>query len=222
MFKKTLIYILLLYSLSNYYEFFYWYLGDSQMVIEKAFKLSLLSSMPMFLVIVLIHFFYYPTNTGDSANVVSFPPIIFLFSMNLAFTIAMSNMYHYQIYQVPEILNIFRSKPMGIVLILVSLIIFYISIKQFTKHSEDPIPTSPSNLIIINGIYSYTRNPMYLALLLMQIGIGMLLSVIHIVMFTVLTYLILKYFVIFPEEKYLEDKFGDIYVRYKKSVNRWI
>ena len=222
MFKKTLIYILLLYSLSNYYEFFYWYLGDSQMVIEKAFKLSLLSSMPMFLVIVLIHFFYYPTNTGDSANVVSFPPIIFLFSMNLAFTIAMSNMYHYQIYQVPEILNIFRSKSIGIILILVSLIIFYISIKQFNKHSEDPIPTSPSNLIIINGIYSYTRNPMYLALLLMQIGIGMLLSVIHIVMFTVLTYLILKYFVIFPEEKYLEDKFGDIYVRYKKSVNRWI
>ena len=222
MFKKTLIYILLLYSLSNYYEFFYWYLGDSQMVIEKAFKLSLLSSMPMFLVIVLIHFFYYPTNTGDSANVVSFPPIIFLFSMNLAFTIAMSNMYHYQIYQVPEILNIFRSKPIGIILILVSLIIFYISIKQFNKHSEDPIPTSPSNLIIINGIYSYTRNPMYLALLLMQIGIGMLLSVIHIVMFTVLTYLILKYFVIFPEEKYLEDKFGDIYVRYIKSVNRWI
>lgn len=222
MFKKTLIYILLLYSLSNYYEFFYWYLGDSQMVIEKAFKLSLLSSMPMFLVIVLIHFFYYPTNTGDSANVVSFPPIIFLFSMNLAFTIAMSNMYHYQIYHVPEILNIFRSKPIGILFILVSLIIFYISIKQFNKHSEDPIPTSPSNLIIINGIYSYTRNPMYLALLLMQIGIGMLLSVIHIVMFTVLTYLILKYFVIFPEEKYLEDKFGDIYVRYKKSVNRWI
>ena len=208
--------------MSNYYEFFYWYLGDSQMVIEKAFKLSLLSSMPMFLVIVLIHFFYYPTNTGDSANVVSFPPIIFLFSMNLAFTIAMSNMYHYQIYQVPEILNIFRSKPIGILFILVSLIIFYISIKQFNKHSEDPIPTSPSNLIIINGIYSYTRNPMYLALLLMQIGIGMLLSVIHIVMFTVLTYLILKYFVIFPEEKYLEDKFGDIYVRYKKSVNRWI
>ena len=141
--------------------------------------------------------------------------------MNLAFTIAMSNMYHYQIYQVPEILNIFRSKPIGILFILVSLIIFYISIKQFNKHSEDPIPTSPSNLIIINGIYSYTRNPMYLALLLMQIGIGMLLSVIHIVMFTVLTYLILKYFVIFPEEKYLEDKFGDIYVRYKKSVNRF-
>jgi len=198
------------------------YLGDSQMVIEKAFTLSLMSSMPMFLVIILIHFFYYPKNIGDRANVISFPPIIFLFSMNLAFTVAMSNMYHYQIYHVPDMLDFFRSKPIGILLIFMSLIIFYISIKQFNKHSEDPVPTTPSNLIIVNGIYSYTRNPMYLGLLLMQIGLGMLLSVIHIVMFTVFTYLILKYFVIFPEEKYLEDKFGDVYIRYKKSVNRWI
>jgi len=192
------------------------------MVIEKAFILSLTSSMPMFLVIILIHFFYYPKNTGDRANVISFPPIIFLFSMNLAFTIAMSNMYHYQIYHVPDMLDFFRSKPIGALLIFMSLIMFYISIKQFNKHSEDPVPTTPSNLIIVNGIYSYTRNPMYLGLLLMQIGLGMLLSVIHIVMFTVFTYLILKYFVIFPEEKYLEDKFGDVYIRYKKSVNRWI
>ena len=192
------------------------------MVIEKAFTLSLTSSMPMFLVIILIHFFYYPKNIGDRANVISFPPIIFLFSMNLAFTVAMSNMYHYQIYHVPDILDFFRSKPIGALLIFMSLIIFYISIKQFNKHSEDPVPTTPSNLIIVNGIYSYTRNPMYLGLLLMQIGLGMLLSVIHIVMFTVFTYLILKYFVIFPEEKYLEDKFGDVYIRYKKSVNRWI
>ena len=192
------------------------------MVIEKAFILSLMSSMPMFLVIILIHFFYYPKNTRDRANVISFPPIIFLFSINLAFTVAMSNMYHYQIYQIPDMLDFFRSKPIGALLIFMSLIIFYISIKQFNKHSEDPVPTTPSNLIIVNGIYSYTRNPMYLGLLLMQIGLGMLLSVIHIVMFTVFTYLILKYFVIFPEEKYLEDKFGDVYIRYKKSVNRWI
>ncbi len=192
------------------------------MVIEKAFILSLTCSMPMFLAIILIHFFYYPKNTGDRANVISFPPIIFLFSMNLAFTVAMSNMYHYQIYHVPDVLDFFRSKPIGVLLIFMSLIIFYISIKQFNKHNEDPVPTTPSNLIIANGIYSYTRNPMYLGLLLMQIGLGMLLSVIHIVMFTVFTYLILKYFVIFPEEKYLEDKFGDVYIRYKKSVNRWI
>ena len=78
------------------------------MVIEKAFVLSLMSSMPMFLSIILIHFFYYPKNTGDRANVISFPLIIFLFSMNLAFTVAMSNMYNYQIYYLLDILDFFK------------------------------------------------------------------------------------------------------------------
>ena len=184
------------YSLSNYYEFFSWYLGDEQMIIEDAYQLSLLSSIPMFIFIFLIHFFYYPKDNSDRANVISFPPIIFLFSVNLAFTISMSNMYYFQIYELPEIFNIFRSTNMGLLLIIFALIIFYFSLNEFNKKNEDPIPTSPSNLIIDYGIYSLTRNPMYLALLIMQIGIGMILSVIHIVIFTLITYFILKNYVI--------------------------
>tara|TARA_A100001011_G_C14296081_1_gene838490 strand:- start:898 stop:1575 length:678 start_codon:yes stop_codon:yes gene_type:complete len=221
-FKKILVYILFFYSLSNYYEFFSWYLGDEQMIIEDAYQLSLLSSIPMFIFIFLIHFFYYPKDNSDRANVISFPPIIFLFSVNLAFTISMSNMYYFQIYELPEIFNIFRSTNMGLLLIIFALIIFYFSLNEFNKKNEDPIPTSPSNLIIDYGIYSLTRNPMYLALLIMQIGIGMILSVIHIVIFTLITYFILKNYVIFPEEEYLENKFGDEYIKYKNSVNRWI
>tara|TARA_B100001778_G_scaffold56499_1_gene43480 strand:+ start:2185 stop:2862 length:678 start_codon:yes stop_codon:yes gene_type:complete len=221
-FRKILVYLLFFYSLSNYYEFFSWYLGDEQMIIEDAYHLSLLSSIPMFIFIFLIHFFYYPKDNSDRANVISFPPIIFLFSINLAFTISMSNMYYFQIYELPEIFNIFRSTNMGLLLIIFALIIFYFSLNEFNKKNEDPIPTSPSNLIIDYGIYSLTRNPMYLALLIMQIGIGMILSVIHIIIFTLMTYFILKYYVIFPEEEYLENKFGDEYIKYKNSVKRWI
>ena len=192
------------------------------MIIEDAYQLSLLSSIPMFIFIFLINFFYYPKDNSDRANVISFPPIIFLFSVNLAFTISMSNMYYFQIYELPEIFNIFRSTNMGLLLIIFALIIFYFSLNEFNKKNEDPIPTSPSNLIIDYGIYSLTRNPMYLALLIMQIGIGMILSVIHIVIFTLITYFILKNYVIFPEEEYLENKFGDEYIKYKNSVNRWI
>ena len=49
MFKKILLYIIIIYSLGNYFQFFSWYLGDSQMIIEDAFSLSLHSSLPMFL-----------------------------------------------------------------------------------------------------------------------------------------------------------------------------
>jgi protein-S-isoprenylcysteine O-methyltransferase Ste14 len=55
----------------------------------------------------------------------------------------------------------------------------------------------------------------------LQIGLGMLLSVIHITFFALFTYLVLKYYVIIPEEKYLEEKFSKEYLAYKISVRRW-
>ena len=219
---KILIYIMMIYSVSKYYEFFKWYFSDNQKIIEEAFTLSLQSSIPMFIAIFLIHFFYYPKDIKDRANVISFPPIIFLFSMNLAFLISMSNMYYFQIYNIPEELDILRSPSAGVALIIIAFTILSISIRQFNKVNEDPIPTSSSNLIINNNIYSYSRNPMYLALLILQVGVGMLLSIIHIILFTIFTFIVLKYYVIFPEERYLENKFGDIYIQYKKTVRRWI
>ena len=62
---------------------------------------------------------------------------------------------------------------------------------------------------------------MYLGLLILQIGLGMLLSVIHITFFSLFTYIVLKNYVIIPEEKYLEEKFSEEYLAYKISVRRW-
>jgi len=221
MFKKLVIYILMLYSISNYYEFFNWYFSEYQIIVEDALKLSLLSSIPMFLALVLIHIFYYPVDLTDRAKVLSFPPVIFLFFTNLAFLISMTNMYYFQVYDVPKELDIFRSRSIGGFIIIIAFLILYFSLKEFTEVNEDPIPTSPSNLIIKDNIYAYSRNPMYLGLLILQIGLGMLLSVIHIIFFAFLTYLVLKYYVIIPEERYLEEKFGEKYLSYKTSVRRW-
>jgi len=221
MFKKILIYILMIYSISNYYDFFSWYFSKNQMVVEDALMLSLLSSIPMLLALILIHIFYYPAGTLDRAKVISFPPIIFLFFTNLAFLVSMTNMYYLQMYNVPKELDIFRSSTLGILFIVIALVILYFSLREFNKVNEDPVPTSPSNLIITNSIYAYSRNPMYLGLLILQIGLGMLLSVIHITFFTLFTYIVLKYYVIIPEEKYLEGKFGEKYLNYKISVRRW-
>ena len=46
---KMILYLILSYSLINYFHFFTWYLGEDQMIIEEAFRLSLHSSLPMFL-----------------------------------------------------------------------------------------------------------------------------------------------------------------------------
>ena len=63
---------------------------------------------------------------------------------------------------------------------------------------------------------------MYLAMIILQIGVGMALSMMHIVFFSIFTFIILKYFVVFPEEFYLEKKFGREYINYRNKVRRWI
>tara|TARA_X000000368_G_C22885604_1_gene647287 strand:+ start:100 stop:441 length:342 start_codon:yes stop_codon:yes gene_type:complete len=110
----------------------------------------------------------------------------------------------------------------GIVFIILAFAILFLSINEFRKVNEDPIPTSSTTLIIQNGIYQYTRNPMYLAMLLLQLGIGMSLSMIHIILLIPLTFIILNYYVIVPEEEYLKIKFNDRYLKYNKKVRRWI
>ena len=218
---KMILYLILSYSLINYFYFFTWYLGDDQMIIEEAFRLSLHSSLPMFMFLFLIHVFYYPRVNRNHALVISFPPIILLFFINLGFITSTSNLYYFQLYQIPEYLNIFRSFELGLTLILISLTLLIMSLNTFKEVNEDPIPTSSTTLIIDQNIYRYTRNPMYLAMLILQVGIGMILSMIHIIFFTILTYIVFKYYVIIPEEIYLEKKFKMKYINYKRLVNRW-
>jgi len=218
---KIILYLILSYSLINYYYFFVWYLGDDQMIIEDALKLSLHSSLPMFVFLFLIHIFYYPKVNENHALVISFPPIILLFFINLGFITSTSNLYYFQLYQIPEYFDFLRSFELGLTLILISLMLLIVSLNTFKKFNEDPIPTSSTMLIISQNIYKYTRNPMYLAMLILQVGVGMILSMIHIIFFTVLTYIVFKYYVITPEEIYLEKKFKMKYINYKRLVNRW-
>ena len=118
MFKKILLYSIIIYSLGNYFQFFSWYLGGSQMIIGDAFTLSLHSSLSMFLAIFLIHIFYYPKINKGHASVISFPPIIFLFFTNLGFFISTLNLYSLQLYDIPVFLNILRSYEIGLLLII--------------------------------------------------------------------------------------------------------
>ena len=109
----------------------------------------------------------------------------------------------------------------GIMGLILCLALFLSSLNLFNSYKENPTPQSNTKRIIKTGIFAYCRNPMYLAMLILQVGIGMILSMIHIIFFTILTYIVFKYYVIIPEEVYLEKKFKMKYINYKRLVNRW-
>ncbi len=220
MFKRNILYLLFIYAIYNYFIFFVWYLGDEQMIIEDAYVLSLKSSLPLFLFIILTHFFYHH-NDIDAAQVLSYPPLIFLFSSNCGFLLATTNMYHLQLYKIPEFFDLLRNSILGLIFVTIAIILIYSALKIFKSNLEDPNPTSSSTQIFCDGIYKYTRNPMYLGLILFQIGLGMILSMTHITFFAFLTYLVYRYGVIEKEEVYLSRKFGEPYIKYMQKTRRW-
>src|SRR6266540_743991 len=83
-------------------------------------------------------------------------------------------------------------------------------------------PDRPALTVVTSGPYRFTRNPMYLSLGLLQLAVGLILDGLIPILFVVPLALILHYGVVLREESYLERKFGDSYVVFKKHVRRWI
>ena len=213
---------LFIFSIFYFVEFFSWYLSDKKILIEDAMILAIYASLPLFFMIFLTHIFFYPKNQDDHAKVISFPPMIMLFSANLGFLLGAINRYHYQIYELSNYFDFLRLPLLGFFLMFISVIIIHLAINQFHKINEDPMPTSASQNLIEKNIYQITRNPMYLGLLIFQIGLGMSLKFIHITLFSIFTFFVFDYFVIRREEKYLEKKFKNEYLVYKNKVRRWL
>ena len=145
-----------------------------------------------------------------------------LFSLNLGFFIGITNLYVIQLYKLPVFFDTFRSPELGGLVILVSFTLIFLSVGLFRQNEEDPNPTTQSNKLITSGIYKYIRNPMYLALVLFQIGLGISLSFLHISLMSIFTAITLHYFIIKREESYLWNLFGSDYENYKVKSRRWI
>jgi protein-S-isoprenylcysteine O-methyltransferase Ste14 len=222
MFIKISSFILFYNFLYHYFKFFVWYLGDNQIQIELAFYKGLLAFLSVLLFLLFIHLVFFPKKILDAPQIKIFPPLIMLFSINLGFGVGIYNLYISQLYSIPSLLNYLRSTELGIFLILTSFLLIYLSIKSFKFHQEDPNPTTKSNKLITVGIFKYIRNPMYLSLILFQLGVGSLLSFLHISFFSLFTLFILHFFIIKKEESYLRDKFGKQYVMYMQTSRRWI
>ena len=79
-----------------------------------------------------------------------------------------------------------------------------------------------TRLLITSGPYRYSRNPAYVSLTVILLGLGLLLNNAWLLLVAIPVVAIMNYGVIHREEAYLERTFGDEYLRYKAGVRRWI
>ena len=97
-----------------------------------------------------------------------------------------------------------------------------LALGRFRRAGTAVEPWRTSTALVTNGVYRFTRNPMYLAMALLYLGAALAAdSVLALVLLPPLLVLV-RVGVISREERYLERRFGDEYRRYRSSVRRWL
>ncbi len=112
----------------------------------------------------------------------------------------------------------------ALLLFVFGVLIALIAVFAFKKNQTtvDPITPEKADKLVTEGVYQYTRNPMYLGLALILIAFSVLLKS-PVSLAGVLFFMIyLTRFQIHPEERAMMNQFGDEYKKYMCKVRRWL
>ena len=115
-------------------------------------------------------------------------------------------------------------EKIGFVPMTIALFIDFWALSLFFRSRTSPNPMKPEKAseLVTAGLYGFSRNPMYFALLLLLTGWAINLGSLSPFLLLPLFVLILTSQQIISEEQVLEEKFGQVYLDYKQKVRRWI
>jgi protein-S-isoprenylcysteine O-methyltransferase Ste14 len=153
--------------------------------------------------------------SSDNPGVIAFPPLIWLVGA------VISALVHFFLIQVP-IMSYRACLVCGIALVILAPALALSALVTMRKAGTNVDPAKPALTIVRGGPFRFTRNPMYLALCLLQVALGFFLNDWITLLFVVPLGLILHYGVILREERYLTAKFGEPYLELKRDVRRWL
>ena len=114
-------------------------------------------------------------------------------------------------------------RVVGILVVAVSILALLESFARFALQGlGTPAPILPTRNLVVNGLYRYVRNPMYLAVVLVILGQAMILGNVSLLVYGALVWLIFHVFVLAYEEPTLRRTFGPEYDAFCANVHRWI
>ena len=150
----------------------------------------------------------------DSAQVRFPPPLVVLGSLllGLAFN---------RVLGLPA-LEIVVLRPIGVVIGALGVAILGSGLIGFFKAGNDPEPWKTDTQLVTAGLYRFSRNPMYLGMVIVLLGVALFLQSIGGLLSVPLAVLLIGRFVIAREEPYLLATFGRDYESYCNRVRRWL
>ena len=113
-------------------------------------------------------------------------------------------------------------RALGALPIAMALLVGFWGAVQFRRHDTTIIPFEQSTALIAKGPYRYSRNPLYISMTLILVGLWILLgSLSPVVVVPLFVWWISTRFIA-NEERHLEAQFGRTYLEYKTKVRRWL
>ena len=110
----------------------------------------------------------------------------------------------------------------GVTLSITGIVLIIFARRQFKMYHQPTDPGLPTSKLVTTGVFSISRNPLYLGGVLFLTGIALMFNLGWVFTFLVPSILACHYILIVPEEKYLAEKFGEKYHVYAAKVYRWL
>lgn len=151
---------------------------------------------------------------ADHANVKIPPPVLTLLVIVATFLLARFVPLPFAVPRAVEYI--------GFALVVIGFLFGLGAVIAFRRARTTLDPYHPVSSIVTSGVYSFSRNPIYLGFLLMVIGIPLNAGTYWGILLVPIFIFLCNKLVIEHEEAYLEKKFGETYINYKSRVRRWV
>ncbi len=158
-----------------------------------------------------------PSEGSDHPGVIAPPPIIYGVGIIVGLLLNAVMQAHLGFPGGPDLW-----RTVGLVLIVGSFLLAGWAIISFQNAGTNVKPHLPATKIVTSGPYGLTRNPMYLSLTALYVGVGLATDNPWILMGLIAILPVMSIGVVRREERYLSAKFGEEYDSYRARVRRWI
>ena len=156
-------------------------------------------------------------NDNDHADVAIRPPLLFLGALALGSLLSLALPLGTRLAS-PNGLAL----TAGLIFVGLGFLLAALSANRF-RLAGTPVPVDrPVTALVSVGPYQFTRNPIYIGLVLVYFGLSIILTSLWALLLLIPVLIILQRGVVEREEAYLERKFGEAYLKYKERVPRWL
>jgi len=142
------------------------------------------------------------------------PPIVtFIFGLAIYFSKTFFNQFFS-----------YNNNTISLFLLILGLTVFILAVKAFNRQKTTVNPLEPrkASSLVSSGIFKYSRNPMYLGMLIILIAISFKFNLVGGIVISLFFYLFITKFQILPEEEAMNELFGDEFIEYSNRTRRWI